>query len=372
MNRNGVWYGRHVFYVNGKRKEKKISFETADEAVAKRRLSRWNNELAAGKWSEPKNIPFGEASRRFMLDRRGVIKDTTLTRYAVSLRQLLPMLRDTPIGDITRSNVMTFVSKRRKDKGRGKRERVADASIRADLACFGAIMAYGIESEWIDVNPVAIYLKGMGRRDVKRGEARTRYLSHDEEARLLLAARNGPQDSERAKNVLADAIEFAIETGMRHSEQFGMRFRDVQEEGRPFVALSDTKSNKPRRVYLSPRAHDVVSRQSRHMTGEHVFWLVKGKKISDLKRGFKAACARAKLHDVQWHDLRRTCGCRMLQDKGATLHEVSRHLGHASVAVTERHYAFLKDEHLADVVSRPMTRTIEGTATILPLVKRIA
>lgn len=34
LNRNGTWYGRHVFYVNGKRHEKKRSFETRDEKVA--------------------------------------------------------------------------------------------------------------------------------------------------------------------------------------------------------------------------------------------------------------------------------------------------------------------------------------------------
>jgi integrase/recombinase XerD len=44
---------------------------------------------------------------------------------------------------------------------------------------------------------------------------------------------------------------------------------------------------------------------------------------------------------VEWHDLRRTCGCRLLQDKGFTMVQVSKWLGHASVRVTEKHYAFL-------------------------------
>lgn len=51
-----------------------------------------------------------------------------------------------------------------------------------------------------------------------------------------------------------------------------------------------------------------------------------------------------------WHDLRRICGCRLLQGQRATelgshpklaMEEVSKWLGHSSISVTERHYAFL-------------------------------
>src|SRR5215472_11285069 len=47
-----------------------------------------------------------------------------------------------------------------------------------------------------------------------------------------------------------------------------------------------------------------------------------------------------------WHDLRRTCGCRLLQDYGLSMELVSTWLGHSSITVTERHYAFLKVDHL--------------------------
>jgi integrase/recombinase XerD len=49
---------------------------------------------------------------------------------------------------------------------------------------------------------------------------------------------------------------------------------------------------------------------------------------------------------VEWHDLRRTCGCRLLQDRGFAMHEVQKWMGHSSVQVTERHYAFLETEQL--------------------------
>jgi len=42
----------------------------------------------------------------------------------------------------------------------------------------------------------------------------------------------------------------------------------------------------------------------------------------------------------------RTCGCRLIQDKGFSLLQVSKWLGHSSVKVTEKHYAFLFVDHL--------------------------
>lgn len=54
--------------------------------------------------------------------------------------------------------------------------------------------------------------------------------------------------------------------------------------------------------------------------------------------------------DLRWHDLRRNCGSWMLQ-RSVDIYTVSRYLGHKSVAVTERSYAFLRTEDLREAVS---------------------
>lgn len=43
---------------------------------------------------------------------------------------------------------------------------------------------------------------------------------------------------------------------------------------------------------------------------------------------------------------RRTCGCRLLQDHRLPMEQVSQWLGHASLAQTQRAYAFLKVDNL--------------------------
>ena len=66
-----------------------------------------------------------------------------------------------------------------------------------------------------------------------------------------------------------------------------------------------------------------------------------------MNKGLKAACRRAGLTNVQWHDLRRTAGCRWLQRDGKSMEEISILLGHSSVLVTEQRYAFLEGDAVA-------------------------
>jgi integrase len=65
------------------------------------------------------------------------------------------------------------------------------------------------------------------------------------------------------------------------------------------------------------------------------------------------------MEHLEWHDLRRTCGRRLLQDLGFEMKEVSVWLGHTSVAVTEQNYAFLKVDNLQRSLERKKQRTVE-------------
>jgi integrase len=65
------------------------------------------------------------------------------------------------------------------------------------------------------------------------------------------------------------------------------------------------------------------------------------------------ACQRAGIIEhVEWHDLRRTCGCRLLQDHGFSFEEVAKWLGHADVRITQQRYAFLGVDKLHEAIER--------------------
>ena len=55
--------------------------------------------------------------------------------------------------------------------------------------------------------------------------------------------------------------------------------------------------------------------------------------------------------DVQFRDLRRSCGTMLIR-AGVDLYVVSKILGHSSTGVTQKHYAHLLVEQLKDGMTR--------------------
>src|SRR5262249_8497535 len=78
-----------------------------------------------------------------------------------------------------------------------------------------------------------------------------------------------------------------------------------------------------------------------------------GTRFVQMDKGLKAAARRSGIVDLQWHDLRRTAGCRWLQRDRKSMAEVSTLLGHSSIAVTEKAYAFIEPEVVAVSLGSP-------------------
>jgi len=86
----------------------------------------------------------------------------------------------------------------------------------------------------------------------------------------------------------------------------------------------------------------------------------KGLKLTDARRREVAVVMEREawtdvIPDLTWHDLRRTCGCRLLQDHKMSMEAVSKWLGHSSIQVTEKAYAFLETRHLHEAVGTQLT-----------------
>lgn len=155
---------------------------------------------------------------------------------------------------------------------------------------------------------------------------------------------------------------FAIHTGLRRLEQFRLRIDEVkiwEVERRPvpgglevvrngMAKVRTSKTGKSRQCPLNQVAAAIAHRWIQE-GGPHLFlpkrtgkrWLL-AKDFSD--KIFTPAVKRAGLENFTWHSLRHTCATRALL-AGATLHEVSRLLGHSSITQTERYVHWL-EEHL--------------------------
>jgi integrase len=346
------------FQKNGK--EYQGPLDTSEVGVAKERRDRKRQELVAAKWGETGHHTFDDAVDKFIKDHFPNLKPSTQKRYGVSIANLTVDFHQVQLDNIGSAQLASFVSRR-------KREEVKTPTIRRDLSFLSVLCTFAVGWEWIKENRVKAYIAiHKGTKALKDSDQRTRHLDHEEEGEVLRYA------AKKARR----AIIFAIDSGLRKAEQFGLRWPDVDlVKRRIHVRRGLTKGDKERFVPIQERTLQLLKdmRKQRDLRCHYVFATQDGQRYSEtspthyeaLQRAVKNANkARAKagrdpIEHVEWHDLRRTCGCRLLQDLEFEMKEVSVWLGHTSVAVTERHYAFLKVDNLQKRLERKKHQTVE-------------
>jgi integrase len=179
----------------------------------------------------------------------------------------------------------------------------------------------------------------------KENNARVRFLSEDEETRLLAAILE-----ERHRLM----TQVAMYTGMRQGEQFGLTWDRVDLENN-VLTIPRSKHGESRIVYLNGAVLGFFTRL-RQLTalGLYVFPSETGTSpvcASNFHaRVWKPALERARIFNFRWHDLRHTFGARLAM-AGASEVEIAHLMGHKSTAMTWR-YMHLAKRHLHDTVGR--------------------
>lgn len=347
--RGEVWWAR----ASHKGVEHRDTLETASRAVAEDRFQEWHRRLKASNWGEKQRRTFRETAMRFTGDYFPRLKPSSRERYRVSLMSLADHFDGKFLDEISSAGMADFEAARR-------REKVSDGTIRRDLSCLSSIFSRAEEWEYFHGNPAAAYLRRGVKRGLKEASPRKRYLSLGEE-RTILENIGG-----RGSEMFYAAVAFAIDTGLRSEEQFSLTWRDIDLE-RSEVVVSDekAKSGVGRRVPILPRAADLLRTLPRHGSSTYVFWHRDGKRYLSMYQQLVRLARKLEMGDLRWHDLRRTCGCRLIQDYNLPLEKVAAWLGHSSVSVTEKVYAFLDVRHLHAALkivaqSAAQLRIIEG------------
>lgn len=373
LTKSGIYYARHIYRQNGKRREKRATLETKDPKVAARRLAKWKSVNVDNKWGDGE-ITFDAVATKFIRHHCSALKPATVKRYQVSLRQLRPVFDRKLITDIKPADLLAFEMIRRKHSGRSSTKLmkvpVATASIRKDLLVLSSILSYAVMEGWTEVNPVPLFLRKRKASGLNDSEPRRQYLSEEAEGRFLAAlkrprkrGRKSLEFQERRDDVMRYAAAIVdLDAGLREDERMSLKWSDLQFGPSPHFAIRTSKSGKPRRVPMFDRVKSVLQSLPVHPTSPYVFCKANGKRYGSFRNGMLAAAAEAGIDDFTEHDLRRTCGCRLLQKHKRSIVEVSKWLGHSSVRVTERHYAFLEEEMLDDIVTAERTSRQEREA----------
>jgi integrase len=172
---------------------------------------------------------------------------------------------------------------------------------------------------------------------LKAEEPEFDFLDFDEAARLLDAAKRGPE--------WFAIILTAIRTGLRIGELRALRWQDVDlVAGKLLVRkaaakqiVGSPKSRRSREVELGREVRDAL-KVTRHLRGELVFCHETGRMLTEneCRHPLWRACRRAGLRVIGWHTLRHTFASHLVM-RGAPLKAVQELLGHADIRMTMRY-----------------------------------
>lgn len=244
---------------------------------------------------------------------------------------------DTPLAEITRYQVQTWAS--------GRKSEVKPATLRHEISflsrCYRIAFEHGFRLE----NPTD------NLRLPRINNWRKRVLSVEEQAQF--------------RSIMTPAqysmIEFAIQTGMRRSEQWHLRTENVkiwqvgeQKDPRTGVLVPiangmadilDSKNGLGRSVPLNHIAAACATLWRRRGT-EFLFGPDNPDRFAAAnwyaERVWRPAMRRLKIEDLHWHDLRHTFATRSLRG-GARPEQISKVLGHSNLGITERYMHWDKD-----------------------------
>lgn len=206
-------------------------------------------------------------------------------------------------------------------KDKATAPRVSGATVKTEVDLLSKVLGWAQKECHITLpggNPV------LGIRKPKDGKARERRLKEGEwEAleRECLASRN---------TMLWKAVQLAVETAVRQGELLAMELKHVDFKKRN-VLIPETKIGEPRRVPLSPRAIEIL----KEMSG--IDGPIFGSERMTLYHAFKAACKRAGIVGLTWHDLRHEALSRLGESGKYTVFELAAISGHKNLKTLGRY-----------------------------------
>ncbi|MBI2834773.1 MAG: site-specific integrase [Acidobacteria bacterium] len=252
---------------------------------------------------------------------------------------------------------------------------IQPTTVNRDLSTLRGALSRAVEWRLLTVHPLAM----VKASKVDRG-AVVRYLSADEEARLLaaLAGRDEHRRAERDHanrwreergyptwpafgtytDHLTPIVLLALHTGLRRGELLALRWADVDlVAARVTVRGEAAKSGQTRHVPLNVTAAAALATWRAAMNPDTseaiVFPGADGAALADIKKAWGALRNAAHIEHFRFHDCRHDFASKLVM-AGVDLNTVRELLGHADIKMVLR-YAHLAPEHMRAAVAKLIT-----------------
>ena len=209
----------------------------------------------------------------------------------------------------------------------------------------------------------------LDRRRVKDGSAwksvkpyagvtsvRIRFLSVEEQQRLVNVC---PKD-------FANLVRAALFTGARYGELTRLRVSDFDPKSKT-ILIAVSKSGKPRHIFLNSEALKFFTTITASKSAESLLLKREGVQrrvrkdltspegwaYGDQSRLMSEACAAARLDPISFHELRHTYASGLVNGE-ISMAVVAAQLGHSGTRMTEKHYAHLAPNAVAEAIRKQM------------------
>lgn len=323
--RNGIYY---VFFSNENEKRTCLSTKTKNKSKAMMFLSNFKEELE--KRQRQKVIPitfknFINAFRSYSIANHTY---KTAKDYKSVFNRFLEFTGDISLTNITEKMITEYL------KGRSNKSLHTSSKDLRYLKC-----AFG----WAATQNYLIKSPCSQIKAITTPEKQPLFLGEVEYQVLINII-----DDKDIKHI----VIFAVNTGLRLMEILTLEWSQINLKNR-YVILDNikhtTKSKKIRSVALNLNALQILS--ERQLKNERMVFTIDGSPAnpSYVSKTFKKYVIKAQINpDLKFHSLRHTFASWLVQ-RGVSIYEVSKLLGHSNIKVTEI-YAHLKQENLRNAV----------------------
>ena len=246
----------------------------------------------------------------------------------------------TPLTDVSTDQVDAVLAELEHEPGRWGKVR-AGGTINRFRAAFASLIKFARKHRRLPrgwVSPLSDLPQH------KENPGRVRYLSADEEARLMAAAQL------QRWPLLPLVIRVAIVTGLRKGALNGLTWGDIDFEA-GVARVARTKNGD---AHIAPLTPDLIAAlhavKPAHALPSHlIFGSRKNPNVAhNYAHAFERALSVAGIEDATLHTLRHT-SCSRLAEAGRSLIEIAEHAGHRSMTMARR-YSHLSTKGRASMV----------------------
>ena len=344
--RGDVWYLRKK--VAGKRVE--VSTGHTDLQLARKRAAQLTNQMVNEEQGlAAREVPtFGAWWVVYEANYVTGKAATTQRRDRGIITPWLALWGSTRLDRIKQADCLAGLRSRRvamtANPKRNTQTTLSEGTVQRERRLLQAVFERAVENDHLEKNP----WKGIeGARDT----VRVRLLTAEAEGRLRAALASPAGNAGNVKRAKPEQwlrfLTFMLETGVRLDECLSLDPSMPQHA--TYVRVLG-KGSKWREVPLTARAQAALDQQR---AAEGKLWTQNPQRVRAV---LARACARAGIAHLSPHDLRHTFGHRYLQ-RGGRIHTLSKILGHAGISVTEKHYAHLLKEDIANEMLAVMSAT---------------